>query len=223
MAGVLGMIGMAVTTFAPSIHIDRRKAMAVGSILIVLLGVTTAMRGSIWGNAIELTAQDIQNSPDDYAAESDAAYRYLASGDFNDAKAYALKSVALFPWGLNYLILGQADAKLGDYPDAANAYNYILQYQNDSGISGIYEYMAELTPVYGDPATNKQFLLNAVNAYPQDSVLWFYLAYFDYRHNDKGAQEAISQAHLYAPSNQIITSLYDTIMNGLPLNVTYKP
>jgi tetratricopeptide (TPR) repeat protein len=147
---------------------------------------------------VQLYQQDVAASPD-YHAYSDLAAIQFDNQQCQAALANSLKSVALFPDGLEYDLLGQEYAALGQYQTANDAYA--------AGIKLVpsfdtYENWAKLTTVYGDVANNRQVLKAAQAAYPKDSVVWYYSAYFYYLHNDiPGAKSAIAKAYNLAPDD----------------------
>jgi hypothetical protein len=86
-----------------------------------------------------------------------------------------------------------------------------LSYGNDVSI---YEDLATLTLVYGNPAEDKQFLLNSLQQFPRDATLWTYLAILEDRNNDNtDAKISISNASDYG---QVPPIIYDGIVNDQP-------
>jgi tetratricopeptide (TPR) repeat protein len=221
MAGVLGMIGVAITTLGPSIRLNRRLVFALMMALIVLFGVRTAIRGTDWSSQYSLAKHDIAASREDYVAEKDIAIYYFDNGYFSQAKVHATRSVDIFPNAINYNTLGQSLAVLGDSSGAAKAFTAGMKYQD---LIQLYENMAALTAGYGNPSANKEFLLKAVNNFPRDANIWLYLAVLDYRNNDiADAKTAISQAYEYGQSSNTILIIYNRIMNNQPLNISFNP
>ena len=221
MAGFLGMMGTAITAFAPKIHVNVLVAGAAACIVVLVLTVTTTVRGTVWSDLVTLAQQDIANSPDDWAAWGNLASEYVKRGECTAAISAAQQSIAMFPNGLNYNTLGDAYTKTGQYALAAEAFNAGLKVEFYYGLA---DGLAQLTTVYGDPAADKQFLESAVSAFSQDSALWAFLAYFDYNHNDiQGAQAAITQAAQFSPGNQTIAVFYQRMMARQPLGVTLTP
>jgi Flp pilus assembly protein TadD len=74
---------------------------------------------------------------------------------------------------------------------------------------------------YGDYASNKNFLINAVQVFPQDGQLWYYLAILCERNDDNAdAKTAISNAYNYGFVNQSVLS---QITNNQPVSVPSHP
>ena len=219
-AGVLGVIGIVLVVFQDRIH--PRWFYLITALIIVALGVRTAVRGLDWRNVNSLAYKDIAASKEDYIAETNIALGYLDQGKVNEARSYAAQSVKLYPNAVNNEILGRALMNLGDYPNAYKALINGLRYQ--AGYVSLYDDLADLTAIYGDPNSNQQLLLRAVNIFPQDANLWFYLAIFEYRKNDvPDAKVEISQAYRYGSGDEKISLIYYRIMNNLPLDTTFNP
>jgi tetratricopeptide (TPR) repeat protein len=213
MAGFLGMIGVILTVFPMHKHIRWLPIVVV--IVIGLLGLRTATRGLDWRNQYTLADKSIVASPDDYIAYNTLSTEYLSQGNFNKAKEYAERSINIYPIFSNYNNLGTALAGLGDYSNAVNAYYTGLKFGN---YNLLYENIAILTLVYGQPAVDKVFLLQSLTKFPDDSILWQYLAILEQRDNDNTtARIAINNAARYG---QIPQFIYDGIISNQPFIIT---
>ncbi len=210
MAGMLGMIGVAVTALRPRLlHLNRRLVMVLVSGLLVLLCLRTAFRGTDYESQYILAKRDIAVSDTDYVAYNDAAQVLISQGKYSEAQAYVARSMSIYPTSSNYLNLGAILAYQGKYPGAVNAFDEGLQYAQTAST---YQNLARLTLVYGNPVTNKRFLLSALSKYPQDYILWTCLALFDDQHNNvAGATIAIANAQKYGAVPQYI---YDDILSN---------
>jgi tetratricopeptide (TPR) repeat protein len=226
MVGWLGMIGIILVTFQSYIH--PKWFVIIATVLIVIFGFRTAIRGLDWDNPISLDYKDIAASPEDFIAYKNVSMYYFNQGNYDKAKVYAEKSIGIYPVGSNYDALGVALTLLGNYPGAAQAFTTGMKYQD---INILYENRAAITGGYGTPAANTQFLLSAVNNFPQDPEIWFYLAIQEYRDNNTGdAKIAISNAYDYRQysgatpiSSEVISIIYSRIMSNSPLDVNFNP
>ncbi len=212
MAGVLGMIGIVLDVLLPRIRLNWLLIVAV--LLIGTLGFRTALRGLDWRNPINLAYRDIAASKENYTAYTSLAGYSLELAKFSEARAYASRSTSIYPSYSGYNDLGLALYDLGDYSGAAQSYNLGLKLYSSSEL---YENLGDLTLFYGNPNTNKQVLLNALEKFPQDYKLWTYLAILEDRYNDNAdAKIAITNAARYG---QVSQGLYDNIMNNRPFTL----
>jgi tetratricopeptide (TPR) repeat protein len=212
MAGVLGMIGVVLTVFPPRIR--PIWLLMVGIAVIGILGFRTGLRGLDYRNQYTLAYKSIAASPDDYVADNIVAAGLNDQGKFAQGKVYAQRSVDIFPTFVNYNNLGLSLAGLGDYSAAAHAYYTGLSYGK---YVLIYENIAALTLVYGNPNTDKQYLVQTLGKYPQDSIVWLDLAILEDRYNDNAdAKVAITNAAMYGQAPKFI---YNSIMNNQPFTV----
>src|SRR6266478_2163243 len=129
------------------------------------------------------------------------------------AKTYAAKSVAIYPVATNNNTLGGALFALGDYPKAYAAFTNGLK---SAQLVALYENLAQLTVVYGDPKANEQFLLRSTSFFPQNMKIWLYLAIQQYRNGDiTNARSSITNAVNYG---QVPQEVYDGIINNRPFS-----
>jgi hypothetical protein len=214
MAGVLGMIGVILATLQSYIRPNWLYLTAV--LVIGILGLRTAYRGTDWKDAYTLASQDLAASKEQFHADTALANYYFNRDDYTEAKVYATKSVSIYPTAVNNNTLGGALLALGDYPHAYVAFNNGLKYLQ---LSPLYDNLAELTMVYGNPKTNEQSLMKGVNAFPQDGAIWLYLALQLYRNGDVAdARTAITKAAMYGHAPQ---SIYDGIMNNKSFTIDF--
>ena len=223
MAGILGMVGVAVSALAPFVQrstprINRRALIATGSILLVALGVRTALRGTDYSSAYDLAQHDIAASPEDYNAEVAIAYHAAQQGDLGLAREHAYHAVNVYGTSVTYNTLGIVLLASGEYPQAQEALSAALTYQK---ATFVYDDMAALTVFYGDPVSNRELLTEGLQLFPQDGKLWFYLAILDQRnHNNAEAKVAISAAYAYGVGDQYV---YTQIMNNAPVIISSHP
>jgi len=212
MAGVLGMIGIASSMFKIKVRPVWLIMLAV--LLIGGLGIRTAVRGTDYKSQYVLATRDLAVSKEDYSAMNDIAEGLTSQGNFKQAAAYAQRSANIYPAVSNYNNLGVALQQSGNYKGAEAAYNLALKY---GSLSEVYENLGQIELAYGRPPSNFQFFQKAINAYPQDSKLWLYIAILDGAEGtNANAKVAIANAAKYGPIPQI---LYEDIMNNHPFTL----
>ncbi len=208
MAGVLGMIGMVLTAYP--LCFRPRWLIGAAVLLLVVLGVSTAVRGLAWRNPYTLAYQDISDSNDDFVAYNLVAEDLMGQGKYEAAKTYVTRSINIYPTYGNYNTLAEILGNQGDYQGAVNAYDHGIKLGGDTSL--LYENLSQLALVYGSAKVNNAFFISALTKYPKDSALWMYLAiYLDRYGNNADAQIAITKAATYG---QVPQSLYYSIMNN---------
>ena len=218
MVGILGMIGITITTFSRSIHFDRRILFALMVAIILLLGVRTAIRGRNWSSDYNLAEYNLTSNGGDFQTYNEIAQHDFTNKDYYDAKTYASESVAAFPYASNYNVLGIALTQLGDYPGAYTALENGLKYTQ---LCTIYDNLSILTNYYGDPKADQKLLKTAIRHCSNDSIPWLFLAVLEYTYHDpNGAKIAITESYKYYNSSVPlpVPTAYYNIMNNLPLN-----
>jgi hypothetical protein len=211
MVGVLGMVGVILGAY----KVRPKWFLTIAVILICLLGVRTAIRGLDWSNPNTLTYKNITASPEDFVAYNDIANSLNNQGHYQKAKAYELDSINIYPTYFGYYNLGVIQVELRNFPDAINAYNNALKYGNDVII---YENLAELSILYGNPTSDGQLFTNALGRFPQDVKLWTYLAIIEDKYNANAkAQTYITKAASLGPVSQFI---YNKIISNQPFTLS---
>ncbi len=212
-AGILGMLGVLLVAFQEYVH--PKLFITVAAVVICILGVRTLVRGTEWHDAYTLAEHDIAASKEDYEAYYQLSKVFTDKGDYNQAKVYAAQSISIFPTSENYNNLGFAAANLGEYSHAEQAYDNGVKYRG--AFNTIYENQADLALVYGDPAVNKQRILEGLRHYPHNKGLWGSLAILEDKYGDnQAAQRDIATAAMYG---QIPPVIYDSIMHNRPFTV----
>jgi 4-amino-4-deoxy-L-arabinose transferase-like glycosyltransferase len=215
MAGVLGMIGVALMVFKPRLKPIWLLTIAV--LLIAILGVRTAIRGTDYSSSYKLSLQDVAVSKEDFKAYTGLSQSYFNVGDYSQAKTYAQKSIDIFPDVSNYQNLGAAMVFQGDYVGAYEAYNNGLKYGN---YSQLVDNLAQLTLVHGTPTDNQRFFAVSLKQYPNDPYLWSYYALLFYRAgNVPYAKAAISYALTNGQSLPLVDGVYSAIAHGSPITI----
>lgn len=212
MIGVLGMVGVSMSVFKPCIRPVWILLIAV--FILGFLGLRTAIRGFDWSSPYTLAQKDITVSREDYNAYESIATELINQNKYSEAKFYVDKSIKIYPTYNNCYSLGVILTYQNDYSGAMKAYEFGLMLGNDISIN---QNLAALTLVTGDPQTNKQLMLRALQTFPHDSNIWMYLAILDDRNNDNyGAKIAITNAQAYG---QVPAFIYDNIINNEPFTI----
>jgi hypothetical protein len=208
MVGFLGMLGVVMATYLPRVQ-SGWPPIAIGILVLTILGVSTAFRGLDWRNEYTLAYKSVSVSKEDFNAYDVIAIGLIKQGKYHEARIYAMRSISICHTFGNYETLAVASALLGDYPGAYNAY---IQSLKLDATSSAFEGLGELTLVYGPLDSDKQFFSTALDQYPRDANLWMYLALLDDDHNDNAnAKAAISNAARYG---QVPKFIYNGIMNN---------
>jgi hypothetical protein len=221
MVGVLGMMGMAISVFAPSLHVDQRIILGLMIAILLVLGVRTIVRGTNWTNWTALSYHDITASKEDYNADYVIASNLENQGKSAMALSYVQRSISIFPDGINYGSLGFAYNQLGNYVQSDHAYIDALTYSNNLANEKLYEAnLQSLTLFHGNPAANIALLKKAVLKLPNNGSVWFDLAVLEYNNGDPvDAKKAILKAYSYNLSS-LATSVYSAIINNQPVTLT---
>jgi hypothetical protein len=208
MIGLLGMLGLIAVALRPS----RRAALLAASIsviLILFLGIRTAFRGVEWQSLDSRATHDVSASTEDYVAYNDLAAAAVAKGNYNQAKEYDQKSVAIFPTYDSYVQLGLAQSHMGSYDAAITSYHRATSYGQ---APEAYEYVCENLLFSKTPTVAIQFIEDTLKLYPRDSTLWTYYAMLAADiHDSATAKKAISNAAQYGEVPPVI---YNDIASG---------
>ena len=228
MAGVLGMIGVAVSALVTVPRVDRRIVLAATSVLVLLLGFRTAARGTDYSSQYRLSLADIQTS----SADNFNSYRIVAfqiaqdGGDLGQAINDAQRSVNIYPTFYGYNTLGIAYMDNGDYPQAVSALLNAIAYEKSHVVTVsdetiAYNNLGLIALYYGDFTTNRANLVSALKTFSQDGYLWQDLAILDQRNNNHDeARVAVSNALNLGVANQ---ALYSAIVNNGPITLPPRP
>jgi dolichyl-phosphate-mannose-protein mannosyltransferase len=212
MVGVLGMIGLSLLTI--KVRIQPIILIVVAIVLILALGMRTAIRGTDYRSQYILALADLSGSSQDFSAMNNVAEGLIEQANYPEAAVYAKRSVSIFPNVTSLNNLGVALEYEENYPGAVAAYNQALKYGN---LSFIYENLAELTLVYGRASDDTRLYQVALTKYPHDSKIWLYLAILeDATGAQADAKVAVANAAKYGPIPQ---ALFNDISDGKPFNL----
>jgi len=213
-AGLLGMIGVVVTNLEPFKSFDRRKALILALIVVLLLGARTFARGFDYKDQYTLAKHDVQATSEQFNAYNSMAIYEASQNDFDTALKHARKSVSIYSAATNNNTLGGILYLKGDYPGAYSAWHQGLKTME---LSDIYVNLVRLTLVYGPPKENEEIIVKALNYFPQNSNMWTYYAIQLQRNgNNPRAKEAIERANQLEPVPGFI---YNNIMENKPFTV----
>jgi hypothetical protein len=208
-AGLLGMIGVALQTV--KVRFRAEWLLIPLAVLLLALGVRSVIRGADYSSQYKLALRDLSVSRNSPSALDNISQYFMDHGKYKEAAAYSRRSINIYPVASNYINLGAALEKSGDYKGAVAAYNKALKYGN---MSITYENLGLIYLVYYDPSFTSRFFQKALNEYPHDFKLWLYLAIFDgATGNQSGAKTAMNNAIKYGSVPQVI---YDGIMQNRP-------
>lgn len=214
MVGLLGMIGVVLTNLEPFKSFDRRKALILMAIVVLLLGARTFARGFDYKDQYTLAKHDVQATSEQFNAYNSMAIHEANKNDFDVALKHARKSVSIYSAATNNNTLGGILYLTGDYAGAHKAWHEGLKTME---LSDIYINLVRLTLVYGPPKENEEIIVKALNYFPDNSNIWIYYAIQLQRNgNNLRAQEAIQRANQIEPVPPFI---YNNIMENKPFTV----
>lgn len=210
--GILGMLGVLSEAF--NINVKNKWIFTIAAVIVVVLAMRTFIRSFDWRDEFTLVSHDITVSQNDYSLENGLANELMKQNKYAEAKKHALRSIQLYPNWNNYNNLGVAYIHLGEYSLAQKTFLKALTY-GDYYV--IYENLADLTLVSGNPKENINFVKSLIKKFPQDAKLWLYLAVLDYKQgNVNSAKIEIEQAYKYSQT-PLINSVYNSIMSNQKL------
>jgi hypothetical protein len=222
MAGILGMLGMAIVVIKPQlrIRVSPTWALLIVAILLSFLGARTIERGRDYRNQYVLASQNIIASPDDFYSYHVLASQLIQEGNLAQALLYTKHSLAIFPTYQSYTNLGVISVDDENYSTAFNAYVNTLKVETGP-VEPVYEDLAILTLVYGKFEPDKQVILQGLNKYPSYSNLWLYLSFLEEIHNDNAdAKISIAKAAQYG---QVPQTLSAYIYKNKPFSINLVP
>lgn len=212
--GLLGLLGLA-TTLLPKKFLKRNVAISAVVIVLVLLSVRSIVRNTNWQNDTTLLLHDIKVHSN-YELENNLASFLLYQRRFDESLVHGKRSVELYEYDKNLTNLGFIYEQLKDNKNAEASYRksislYYKPTRNDAAISRAYLRLSGIYLFSGNPKQAESVLLEAVKRYPNNGVLWSFLAQAQY--DQKKQEEALisaGKAKKYLPSAATNT-LYELI------------
>lgn len=195
--GILGMLGVAIHHFLGNSETKKKynikksgKILTICALVIILLfSARTIIRNKNFKDEITLYAHDARLI-DNPILEENLATDYAQKGDLELAHKHLQRSVELLPFTHNLFHLGNYYEEKGDIGKAVNYYFEALRISEDfyrkinansnrredeSNIV-IYKKLIKLLILYGEYEKSSIFASEGVKHYPEDAVLWEYLA-----------------------------------------------
>ena len=211
----IGLMGILAVTSQYLSGRHRSAPLVIAVILfsiVPLLAIRTYVRGGDWSTAQKLAAQDIRTSSDNYIAYNDLANSLFSSQDYSTARSMAERSVSLYSTAVNNDTLGRSCIVLKDYACASKAFDEGLRH---FVFAPTLINKSVLTAHYGDPSTNREYLLMVTKYLPNQPYPWYYLALVDHTklNLQDEARAAIQNAYDLSPDPHI-SELYRSIMSG---------
>jgi len=212
--GLLGLLGIALTLL-PKRFLQQRTLLIVTVIILILLSCRSIVRNANWHDDTTLLQHDIQVHSN-YELENNLASFLLYQRRFPESLVHAKRSVALYEYDKNLTNLGFIYEQLKDNVNAEKNYRkaislYYKKTRNDAAISRAYLRLSGIYLFNQNPKEAEQILVEAVNRYPTNGVLYSFLAQAQY---DRGKQEealvSAQKAKKYLPSPATNT-LYELI------------
>lgn len=170
LAGLLGLTGI----FLQRLNIPARLSIGLGTIVLVLFSVRTAVRNANWSDPIALYTHDLKLQ-ENFDMETYLGVEYGNAGEHQKALGHFRKSVALFPHETNIYDLGVAYARLGNDDRAVSYFRQALAARNYNFTTGRHRH----------------------NLVTYQNLIWFLIRQKSYRE----AQEIIGEAFTDYPDN----------------------
>jgi len=223
--GLLGVIGTAIQLL--KVTTPGLKALVTVLTLLFISGllVRTVVRNSDWKNGQALARHDLAYSGPSYVLENALGYELSKAGDLLGAEKHYLESVKLVPnWWISLNNLGSVQFKYtrAGHPDyLPRARDSFQQSATHSGnFSTPYENLATLYFSAGDHLKTQQFVSTAVNKFPQNAKLWFFLGLTEHElGNTDSAREAMRKAALLDAGNSQYRQLYQQLLQNTPFQI----
>jgi len=209
MIGVLGFVGSFLGKF--------KKTFTIPVIFVfIYLSVLTIARNDKWHDNMRLIAHDYAASKnEDYLLEKRYGTELLIAGQLDLATRHLKNANRLFlqnygAWnnlGTIYTKTGKIDEALAAYKQAIANDNYFGAYQNTAYLLIKYKGIPEA----------EGFVIKALNLFPDDATLWYYLLIIELKLNNmKEATQAAAMYYRLNPSEQSYT-IYSRLQNGEPV------
>lgn len=220
--GLLGILGITFQVFIlenQSSWIKKIKPIIIFllAFIILCLSIRTIIRNTNWTNGLILYAHDIQISPGSFDLENNLGVELYRVGKFNEAKIHFENSTKIAPfWWTNWNNLGVMIEREKDYEKAISYYQKAI----DNGEYYLaYENIAKLLVLQNKPKEAKEFIEQSLKVLPNNSNLWLYLAYSEYKLGNKDqALQAAKNAFILSPSQQSYY-VYNKLKENLPLEI----
>src|SRR5215469_1328879 len=207
-AGLLGLLGLMYQELYNKWSYLENYLIPVAVILLILLSLRTIIRNTDWQNPLTLYTHDITQS-DNYDIENSLGVEYTTLKQYDLASFHLKRSIEMRPneynlhnEGVVYEDMGNLKVAAELYQEALKAKNYNLFIPHKHEIT-TYKSYASMLVFFGNPQVAVTFIQDALNDYPDDSDLWFFLALAEYKaHNQQAALEDATKAYQLSPNQQ---------------------
>lgn len=220
--GLIGLIGVFISLLPKKVISSKINLTLVVTVL-VLLSVRSIVRNADWKDDITLLTHDTKVS-DNYELENNLGSFLSYARDFKGSVVHTKRSVELFPYDKNLTNLGFAYEQVNDLSNAIKSYEnaialYNLPTRNDTTIERAYLRLSGIYLFNGQQKKAVKVLLEATARYPNDGVLWSFLAAGFYQIGRQGeALNAATKAKKLLPGKST-TSLYQLILEKKQFDV----
>ncbi len=209
LAGILGMLGVAISILIK--EETYNKLMPIAAIVVLVFGIMSYNRGSDWQTEMTVALKDIQNSTDNYRANSLVAVNYGKQNNYERAVPYAEEALKTYPNYQNYYNLGLIRAMTGEYEKSIELLNQSIPYASVYSARNSYLLLSQASLLLDDKELGARHINEVLNQMPNSPDVWTYLAILEAsRGNKKEASIAIDNAIRYGASEN---SLSDSIKN----------
>jgi tetratricopeptide (TPR) repeat protein len=220
--GLLGLSGLAVTMLSKK-FLKKQIVITIIVTVLILLSARSIVRNANWHDDTTLLLHDIKVHSN-YELENNLASFLLYQRRFDESLVHAKRSVELYEYDKNLTNLGFVYEQVKDNKNAELNYRksislYSKSTRNDAAISRAYLRLSGIYLFNGNPKQAESVLLEAVERYPNNGVLWSFLAQAQY--DQKKQEEALlsaQKAKKYFPSTATST-LYELIKEKKALDV----
>lgn len=217
--GLLGIIGVLIQAYAKKLS-SLPYAARLLVVLVVLFGLSiqSVHRNTLFQNNLTLLSHDVKIQPDNATLVSNLGYTYLQNGNNNEAITYLLKAEKLDP--KNAMIwneLGNYYYLTGEEDKAGDAFKNALAY--DSTNYQTYQNYAIFLFLYRDPKEAEKLILQGLQLFPTNAVLWRLYSLTEYRLGaGQTALSAAKQAFAFDP-NAITRAVLARLSENMALDI----
>lgn len=222
LAGLICLIGVITSQFV----VSKKVLVGIFAVILCLLSFRTMVRNTNWVDKLTLYSHDVANT-NSFELEANLAAELIDARNYDQALIHAKKSVAILPLDYNTYNLGALYEIKNNYPLARQFYYQALVAKSHpldghKHIKEMYEGVGEFASMHDSPQKATEVLSRGIADYPEDPVLFTYLAVVEYKLGDQQkAQKSISQAYSLVQTGNTIY-VKNQIFSRLPIIVTDK-
>lgn len=198
MVGLLGMVGVFISTISIKNKLLAYSGFTSAILIIILLSSRSIIRNSDWKNSLTLFSHDIKISKDNFELEALLGYELVSADRHSEAKKYLEKSLKTYVQAPVLNNLGTVYFKEGDTSKALSYFYKSLALEEDEGIRQNIIYVL-LDQKNHNQA--KSFTEDSLKIFPQNPVLWAYLAIVNDKIGNTSEAEFAAQRCFVLSSN----------------------